>query len=456
MGELTPGHGNATGQEPANLDPAGLDPAVAATLRAAADRVRAASGERIGDMVEAALLRTLTDTVTLGDDGTAFVITGDIPAMWMRDSTTQLTPYLRFLGSCPPLADLVAAVVRRQLACLDHDPYANAFNDGPTGAHYDADDVCDDPHVWEQKYEIDSLAYPVTLAHRLWRETGRTDLFDERAHRVLRTIVRQLRAEQDHDASAYRFQRDTDIPTETLARDGRGTAVGHTGMTWSGFRPSDDACTYGYNVPANLFAAQALLAIGDLAVEVLHDPLLADDAWRLSREPVAGVGAFGVVDAPAGSGSAHGALSGGGRIYAYEVDGLGGVLCMDDANTPSLLSLPLVAPDVYDESVWRTTREFVLSPANPYYVTGSAANGIGSPHTEPGRVWPIALAVEALTGTPADRVRILDLLARTDGGTGRMHEAFDASDPTAYSRPWFSWADSMFCELALTVADEAC
>ncbi|WP_242504612.1 glycoside hydrolase family 125 protein [Promicromonospora panici] len=425
------------------MTPTRLDPAITTTLRKAADGVRAASGARIGDMVEEALLRTLSDTITLGDDGTAFVITGDIPAMWMRDSTTQLTPYLRFLGSCPPLADLVAAVVRRQLACLDHDPYANAFNDGPTGAHYEPDDVCDDPHVWEQKYEIDSLAYPVTLAHTLWRTTGRTDVFDERAHRVLRTIVRQLRTEQDHDASLYRFQRETDIPTETLARDGRGTAVGRTGMTWSGFRPSDDACTYGYNIPANLFAAQALLAIGAIAVEVLDDPALADDARALSGELVAGVEEFGVVDAPSD------------RIYAYEVDGLGGVLRMDDANTPSLLSLPLVAPDVFDDGVWRATRDLVLSPANPYYFTGTTASGVGSPHTEPGRVWPIALAVEALTGTPEDRVRILDLLARTDGGTGRMHESFDASDPAAFSRPWFSWADSMFCELALTVADEA-
>jgi len=422
-----------------------LDPAVDATLRAAADRVRAAAGERVGGMVEAALRRTLTDTVTVGADGSAFVITGDIPAMWMRDSTTQLTPYLRFLGACPPLADLVAAVVRRQLACLDHDPYANAFNDGPTGAHYDPEDVCDDPHVWEQKYEVDSLAYPVTLAHRLWRETGSADVFDERAHRVLRTVVEQLRVEQRHDGSPYRFSRDTTIPTETLAREGRGTPVGFTGMTWSAFRPSDDACTYGYNVPANLFAAQALLAVAEIAGEVYADAGLADDARTLSGELVDGVAAHGVVPAPGGEG----------RIYAYEVDGLGGVLCMDDANTPSLLSLPLIAPDVLDDEVWRATRQFVLSPANPYFFTGSLASGVGSPHTEHGRVWPIALAVEGLTGTPEERVRLLRLIADTDGGTSRVHESFDPSDPSAYSRPWFSWADSMFCELALAVADDA-
>jgi meiotically up-regulated gene 157 (Mug157) protein len=396
-------------------------------------------------MVAAALRRTLTDTITLGADGSAFVITGDIPAMWMRDSTTQLTPYLRFLDACPPLADLVAAVVRRQFACLDHDPYANAFNDGPTGAHYDPHDVCADPEVWEQKYEVDSLAYPVALAHRWWRQTGRTDVFDERARRVLGTIVRQLHLEQRHDVSEYRFTRATTIPTETLARDGRGTPVAVTGMTWSAFRPSDDACTYGYNVPANLFAAQALRNVADIATGVYGDAELADDAVALAAELVAGVAAHGIVPSPGG----------GERIYAYEVDGLGGVLCMDDANTPSLLSLPLVAPDVVDAEVWRATRRFVLSPANPFYYTGSLASGVGSPHTEPGRIWPIALAVEGLTGTPEDRVRILRALADTDGGTGRIHESFDPSDPSAYSREWFSWADSMFCELALAVADDA-
>ncbi len=421
----------------------GLDPAIEAVLADAAERVRAVAGDRVGAMVGDALRRTLTGTITVGADGSAFVITGDIPAMWLRDSTTQLTPYLRFLAGCPPLADLVAAVVRRQLACLDHDPYANAFNDGPTGAHYDPDDVCDDPHVWEQKYEVDSLAYPVTLAHRLWRSTGRTDVFDDRALRVLRTVVRQLRAEQRHDDSPYRFSRSTTIPTETLARDGRGAPVGYTGMTWSGFRPSDDACTYGYNVPANLFAAQALLAVAEIAADVYRDPVLAAEARGLSRELVAGVAEHGVVPAP------------GGPVYAYEVDGLGGVLCMDDANTPSLLSLPLGAPDVLDHGVFERTRRFVLSPANPYWFEGTVARGVGSPHTKPGRVWPIALAVEGLTGTPEDRERLLRLIADTDGGTGRVHESLDPSDPTQFSRPWFSWADSMFCELALAVVDDA-
>lgn len=413
------------------------------TLVAAADRIRAAVGTEVGDRVERALVRTLRDTISLDDDG-AFVITGDIPAMWLRDSTTQMTPYLRFVADDPALAELLWAVVRRQFRLIEHDPYANSFNREPNGAHYDPDDLNADPLVWEQKYEVDSLAYPVTFAHALWRATGSTAVLDERAHRVFRTIVSQWRTEQDHDASAYRFVRDGAIPTETLARDGRGTPVAVTGMTWCGFRPSDDACTYGYNVPANLFAAEALLAVAAIARDVWSDTGLADDADLLRASILDGVRQHGVVPGPAGE-----------DVYAYEVDGLGGVLLMDDANTPSLLSLPLSAPSVLDDSVWAATRDFVLSPANPYWFSGTAAAGVGSPHTVPQRVWPIALSVEGLvSGSPARRRELLDVLVATDGGTGDMHESFDVEDPAQFSRPWFSWADAMFCELALAAAED--
>ncbi|WP_144759088.1 glycoside hydrolase family 125 protein [Curtobacterium sp. 9128] len=419
-----------------------VDPQVSAALRTAADAVRGALGVEVGDRVEDALRRTLTDTITLDEDGSAFVITGDIPAMWLRDSTTQMLPYLRFVHACPPLADVLVGVVRRQFRSIEHDPYANAVNRSATGAHHDDRDLCDDPSVWEQKYEVDSLAYPVQFAHRIWRATGRTDLFDERAHRVLRTVVDHLRVEQDHDRSTYRFVRDVGISTETLAREGRGTPVAPTGMTWCGFRPSDDACTYGYNVPENLHAAQALLALADLARQVLGDERLADDADTLRAEIMAGVREHGVVEHD------------GERVYAYEVDGLGGVVLMDDANTPSLLSLPIDAPDVLDPEVTRATRRMVLGPENPYWYSGTAASGIGSQHTEPNRVWPIALCVEGLTGTAERRRELVDVLLATDAGTGRMHESFDVDDPTAFSREWFSWADAMFCELALTATDD--
>lgn len=415
-----------------------LDDEIARTVRGAAGRVRTALGTEIGDRVERALRRTLTDTITVDDAG-AFVITGDIPAMWLRDSTTQMTPYLRLVGESPALADVLWAVVARQFRLIEHDPYANSFNREPNGAHYDDHDLNADPLVWEQKYEVDSLAYPVTFAHALWRATGSTEVLDDRAQKVFRTIVAQWTAEQDHDRSPYRFVRPGAIATETLARDGRGTPVAVTGMTWSGFRPSDDACTYGYNVPANLFAAQALLAIAAIARSVWDDGGLAADADALRAAILDGVSRHGIVPGPDGA-----------PVYAYEVDGLGGVLLMDDANTPSLLSLPLDAPDVVDRSVWEATRSFVTSPANPYWYSGAVASGVGSPHTLPRRVWPIALAVEGLVSTSSARRReLLDLLVATDAGTGDMHESFDVDDPTQYSRPWFSWADAMFCELAL-------
>ncbi|WP_227488276.1 glycoside hydrolase family 125 protein [Brachybacterium subflavum] len=419
-----------------------VEPPIADAVRSAADRVRSELGEEAGSFVEAALLRTLTDTITLDEDSTAFVITGDIPAMWLRDSTTQMLPYLRLAGECEPLADVLAAVVRRQLRMIAHDPYANSANLGPTGAHHDANDLCQDPMIWEQKYEVDSLAFPIIFGHRLLRITGRDDLFDDLAHGVLRTIVDQWRLETEHEErSQYRFVRDIGIPTETLDRDGLGSPLGVTGMTWSAFRPSDDACTFGYNVPANLQAAQALIAIADVALSVYDDETLAADADALRVSILEGVAAHGVVEHE------------GSRIYAYEVDGLGGQLLMDDANMPSLLSLPLDAPDVLDPQLTAATRAFCLGMANPYRFSGAVATGIGSPHTPQQYVWPIAFAVEGLTGTSERGREIIRLLLATDGGTDRMHESFHVDDPERFTRPWFSWADAMFCELALHLTD---
>jgi meiotically up-regulated gene 157 (Mug157) protein len=426
------------------IEPTAL-PLRAVLERHVAQVAQAGVAPRATTMVADALARTLRRTVTRDPNG-VFVITGDIPAMWLRDSTTQLFPYLRMIAESPELADLVAGVLQRQFALIDHDPYANAFNREPTGASWDPNDISDDPLVWEQKYEIDSLAFPVLLAHRFWKATGRLDPLDDRAHRVFSTIVAQLTLEQHHEEqSLYRFVREGAIPTETLVRDGRGSPVGYTGMTWSGFRPSDDACTFGYNVPGNLLAAQSLLYLAELAIAAWGDEVLAADATRLSAQITAGVTAHGTVNH-----ATHG------EIYAYEVDGLGETLLMDDANMPSLLSLPLLAPDVMDADVWRRTRGFILTADNPWWFSGSAAAGVGSPHTRAGRVWPIALAVEGLTSDSPDRRReLLALLLDTDAGTGYLHEAFDVNDPAKFSRPWFSWADSMFCELAFAIADDA-
>ncbi len=398
-------------------------------------------GARVGDTVERCLIDMLTRTVTYLPDGTAFVITGDIPAMWLRDSTAQLAPFLHFAHQHSELADLIAAVSRRQLDYVLLDPYANAFNASDNAAGH-KDVFPQSPWVWERKYEIDSLAYTIQLAYDLWATTGRTDHLENFVE-VAKLVIKTWRTEQDHEAnSAYRFGR-VDCPqSDTLTRDGLGPVTGPTGMTWAGFRPSDDACVYGYNIPGNAFAAVALRHIAELAVKVFDDAALAEDANDLRHEIEQGIERFGLVNA-----------EGKGPVFAYEVDGLGNNLLADDANVPSLLSLPMLGWCPVDDPVYQSTRSLILSKANPYYYAGSAASGIGSPHTPPDQVWPIALAVQGLTSNdPAEKRDLLALLLATDGGTGMMHESFHVDDPTVFTRPWFSWANAMFCELALDVA----
>ncbi|MFZ7087877.1 glycoside hydrolase family 125 protein [Curtobacterium sp. RRHDQ10] len=400
-------------------------------------RLDALGDRRFGATLVRALDDTLRTTITRMPDGTAFVLTGDIPAMWLRDSTVQLAPYLALVDGDESLQALVVAVLRRQYAQIRSDPYANAFNAEPSGAAHDHADLCDDPWVWEEKYEVDSLAFPLQLAERFTRATGRTDHLDDDWAATCRTVIDLWRTEQDHAArSAYRFVR-RDVPvTDTLARDGAGAPVGVTGMTWSGFRPSDDACVYGYNVPANLTAAAVLDGVARLATEVRGDDALAESASELAAELREGVERHGVVDG----------------TLAYEVDGLGGVLRTDDANMPSLLSLPLTAGIPADDARYLATRDFVLSPANPTWYAGTAAHGVGSPHTPPDHIWPIAIAVEGLTSLDPDvRLERLRTLLDTDAGTGAMHESFHMDDPTEYTRPWFSWANAMYAELALDV-----
>ncbi len=415
-------------------------------LRECAARVAGLTGDaELADIFHRGLRDTLETTLSREPDGTTFVITGDIPAMWLRDSSAQMLPFLRFLGpeggaDAEELYQVLAGLSRRQFGCIAQDSYANAFNQTASGAAWDPADACEDPWIWERKYEVDSLAFPIWLAHAVWRRTGRADVFDGMVRGVLQAIVSQLRLEQDHEnSSPYTFVRQTELPTETLARDGRGPAAGRTGMTWAGFRPSDDACTYSYNIPGNLFAAQALRQLAEIAAEVYGDAELASDAVGLAREISDGVASFGVLHHPA-----HG------DMYAYEVDGLGNTLLMDDANMPSLLSLPLTGGIAADDPLYMATRAYILGPENPHYYEGTRAAGIGSPHTPPGYIWPIALAVQGLT-TPdrAEKLRLLRLLRDTTGGTGMMHEGFDPSAPENFTRPWFSWANSMFAELVL-------
>ncbi|MEV8376267.1 glycoside hydrolase family 125 protein [Kribbella sp. NPDC056861] len=416
----------------------GIDPEV---LARATEEVRQATGDQvIADMFHRSMAENLPAVAERLPDGTTFVLTGDIPAMWLRDSAAQLRPYLVLCADDPALQDVLIGVLHRQLEYIAIDPYANAFNREANGAGHTTDLTEMSPWVWERKYEIDSLCYPIELAYRLWRITGRDDVIDDRFRVAAAAALDVLETEVDHEAnSPYRFVRPDDRPSDSLIRDGLGQPTRPTGMSWSAFRPSDDATEHGFNVPGNMFASVVLGYLEAIASEVLGDPALGERAKTLKVGIDEGIARFGTVD--------HPSL---GRVYAYEVDGAGERLLMDDANMPSLLSAPMTGFASPDDPTYLATRSLLLSPENPYYYSGSHGAGIGSPHTPPDHIWPIALAVQGLTSTSADeRQQLLELLRDTTGGTGQMHESFHTDDPANYTREWFSWANAMFCELCL-------
>jgi meiotically up-regulated gene 157 (Mug157) protein len=406
------------------------------------ERVAAAVGEQAAAVVERFVAETMNRAARRLGDGTVFLVTGDIPAMWLRDSAAQVSPLLRLGGAyCPGGEEFVAGVLRRQLSSIVLDPYANAFNATPDGAGHRRDKTTMSPHVWERKYEVDSLCHPLYLAESFWRGTGRIDVFDELYWRAVERVVGVWEVEQDHHArSQYRFRRRFARSTGTLARRGLGGPVAVTGMTWSGFRPSDDACVYGYNVPGNMFASRILARLPRIAeAAVPPDGTLIERAAQLREAIEQGLCEYAVVDDPVT-----------GPRWAYEVDGRGGVLEMDDANVPSLLSLPRLGCCRAEDPLYRATRAFVLSPRNPHFHRGTAAAGVGSPHTPERHVWPIALAMAALTDPDeaAKRAAVATLL-ETRGGTDRIHESFHVDRPQKWTRRWFSWAEATFCELVL-------
>ena len=397
----------------------------------------------LAPLAKPCFLSTVQTTMERLPDGAAFVITGDIPAMWLRDSSAQVKNYLPFAAEDETVRDLLRGVIATQAKDVLLDAYANAFNREANGLCYKVDKTERNPAVWERKYEVDSLCAPILLAESYEKAAGDTAIYTADFHRMLHRIAEVFRLEQRHERSAYSFEREDCPEQDTLPCNGRGTPVGYTGMTWSGFRPSDDRCEYGYLIPANMMAVMAMRAAARMAREKFGDEALAAECAALEKEMEAGIRQFGVVEIE------------GKQVYCYEADGLGHYKFMDDANSPSLLSAPYLGFCPADDPLYLRTRSLILSKKNPYYAAGACARGVGSPHTPEGYVWHIGITMQALTST--SREEILDCLAElagTHAGCNLMHESFDPNDPARFTRADFAWANTLLASLMIHLMDE--
>jgi uncharacterized protein len=388
---------------------------------------------------------TLDTTVDFSQEGgrpDSYVITGDIDAMWLRDSTAQVWPYLPMMEEDPRLQQLIAGVINRQVRNILLDPYANAFyKDTTKVSEWTKTDITDmKPGIHERKWEIDSLCYPVRLAYHYWKRSGDATPFDAAWKESVSTMVRTFKEQQRKDGHGpYTFQRNTAWATDGVPLGGYGYPIKPIGLICSMFRPSDDATIYPFLIPSNFFAVTSLRQAAAMVQSLHHDAALAMECTNLASEVSQALQQYGVTTMPEM-----------GKVYAYEVNGFGSVNLMDDTNVPSLLALPyLDAMDVHDP-LYRSTRQLVLSSHNPFFFKGKAGEGIGGPHCGVDMIWPLGIIVRALTSTDPVEIRsCLHMLQHTHADTGFMHESFYKDDPTRFTRKWFAWANTIFGELVL-------
>lgn len=385
-----------------------------------------------------------TDEDETGEPDT-FVYTGDIHAMWLRDSGAQVWPYIQLANEDGHLRRMIAGTINRQFELINIDPYANAFNDGPLGSEWASDGTAMKPELHERKWEIDSHCYPIRLAYEYWKVTGDVSVFDDDWEKAIRNILRTLREQQRKDGKGpYRFTRRTDRQLDTKCNGGWGNPVNPVGLIVSSFRPSDDATTFDFLIPSNFFAVTSLRKAAEILVEVSDDPETAKECLALASEVEEALKEHAVVKHPKY-----------GKIYAFEVDGFGNRYLMDDANVPSLLAMAYLGDVSLDDKIYQNTRRFVWSEDNPYFFKGEAGEGIGGPHIGYDYIWPMSIMMRAFTSSSDDEIKeCIEMLMRTDAGTGFMHESFHKDDPSKFTRAWFAWQNTLFGELILKLISD--
>ena len=391
---------------------------------------------------------TLDTTVTYTEPGgkpDTFVITGDIHAMWLRDSSAQVWPYIPLISKDEPLRKLIAGVINRQAKCILLDPYANAFLDGDEISEWKSDITDMKPGIHERKWEIDSLCYPIRLAYGYWKASGDVSVFDTKWNEAMELIYATFRVQQrKENQGPYSFKRTTSWQTDTVPGNGMGNPMKPVGLICSIFRPSDDATIFPFLIPSNYFAVVSLRQLSEICDKVTGNNALASNCLKLAIEVEQALKKYAVADYLTY-----------GKVIAFEADGYGNRLMMDDSNVPSLLALPYLGYMDVKNPIYQNTRKFVLSDDNPWYFRGKAASGIGSPHTLKDKIWPMTIIMQAMTSTdPAEIRNCLNMLKTTHAGKGFMHESFNKDNPADYTRSWFAWANTLFGELIIKVHEE--
>ena len=373
-----------------------------------------------------------------------FVYTGDIHAMWLRDSGAQVWPYVQLANNDPKLREMLEGVIRRQFICINIDPYANAFNDGPVGGEWQSDMTDMKKELHERKWEIDSLCYPIRLAYHYWKVTGDTSIFDEVWTEAIANVLKTFKEQQRKEGvGPYKFQRRTERQLDTLNNNGNGAPVNPVGLIVSSFRPSDDATTLQFLVPSNFFAVTSLRKAAEILNAVNKDSNTAQQCLNLANEVETALKKYATYNHPKF-----------GTIYAFEVDGFGNHLLMDDANVPSLLAMAYLGDVDINDPIYQNTRRFVWSDSNPYFFKGAAGEGIGGPHVAYDMVWPMSIMMKAFTSQCDEEIKAcIEMLMTTDADTGFMHESFHKDDPKVFTRSWFAWQNTLFGELIIKLVN---
>jgi uncharacterized protein len=389
-------------------------------------------------------LDTTVDFEIINGKPDTFVITGDIDAMWLRDSSAQVWPYLPLMKEDKNLQELIKGVINRQVKCILKDPYANAFyKDEKKISEWKDDKTEMKPGVHERKWEIDSLCYPVRLAYGYWKETGDISPFDEDWKAAMRLVVKTFKEQQRlENSGSYKFERTTSWAIDSVPLGGYGYPTKKIGLIHAMFRPSDDATVFPFNIPGNIFASGALFYLaGEFGALSGLGSAFIQECRDLGQFLLTLIYQNGIVQ--------HKQY---GKIYAYEINGFGSFNLMDDANVPSLLSMPYLTGPA---GVTKNTRDYVLSENNPFFFKGKAAEGIGGPHVGMDYIWPMSIIMRGLTSTDDKEIKsCLDMLQKTHAGTGFMHESFHKDDATKFTRKWFAWANTLFGEFVWKVYKE--